>query len=107
MTSEKDSAQQRVLQLHNTLQECQEGETLYTITCSYTCADMYLLCVCVDKRVLDDKLSTAQAQLHQQEELQRRGERDRRALNDKIKELERIVLNTETERKRVEVRGQS
>lgn len=67
---------------------------------------MFIVCVCLDKRVLDDKLSTTQAQMHQQEELQRRGERDRRALNDKIKELERILLNTEAERRRVEVRGQ-
>lgn len=106
MTSEKDSAHQRVLQLHNTLQECQEGETLYTITLARAHRHVFIMCVCLDKRVLDDKLSTAQAQLNQQEELQRRGERDRRALNDKIIELERVLTNTLAERKRVEVRGQ-
>lgn len=54
---------------------------------------------------MDGKLSSAQALLHQQDESLRRGERERRALNERIKELERLSLNAEAERKRVEVRG--
>lgn len=61
--------------------------------------------VCVDKRAVDGKLSSAQALLQQQDESLRRGERERRALNERIKELERLSLNAEAERKRVEVRG--
>lgn len=61
-------------------------------------------CVCADKRAADEKMSSTQALLQQQEESLRRADRDRRALNERIKELERLSLNTETERKRVEVR---
>ncbi len=62
------------------------------------------VCVCVDKRTGAEKLSATQALLTQHEESLRRADRDRRALNERIKELERLSLNTETERKRVEVR---
>lgn len=67
--------------------------------------DCVCVFVCVDKRGVDVKLSSAQALLHEQDESLRRGERERRALNERIKELERLCLSAEAERRRVEVRG--
>lgn len=60
-----------------------------------------------DKRAVDGKLSSAQALLQQQDESLRRGERERRAFNERIKELERLSLTAEAERKRAEVRSRS
>lgn len=66
---------------------------------------LLIVCVCADKRGVDVKLSSAQALLHEQDESLRRGERERRALNERIQELERLCLSAEAERRRVEVRG--
>uniref|UniRef100_A0A673XCW3 Ciliary rootlet coiled-coil, rootletin n=1 Tax=Salmo trutta TaxID=8032 RepID=A0A673XCW3_SALTR len=51
------------------------------------------------KRGVDGRLSSTQAMLQQQEETVRRGERERRSLTDRVKELERALQTAETEKK--------
>uniref|UniRef100_A0A8C7KRB4 Rootletin-like n=1 Tax=Oncorhynchus kisutch TaxID=8019 RepID=A0A8C7KRB4_ONCKI len=50
-------------------------------------------------RGVDGRLSSTQAMLQQQEETARRGERERRTLTDRVKELERALQTVETEKK--------
>uniref|UniRef100_A0A8C7GH56 Ciliary rootlet coiled-coil, rootletin n=1 Tax=Oncorhynchus kisutch TaxID=8019 RepID=A0A8C7GH56_ONCKI len=52
-----------------------------------------------ERRGVDGRLSSTQAMLQQQEETVRRGERERRALTDRVKVLERALQTAETERK--------
>uniref|UniRef100_A0A8B9RJA6 Ciliary rootlet coiled-coil, rootletin n=1 Tax=Astyanax mexicanus TaxID=7994 RepID=A0A8B9RJA6_ASTMX len=54
------------------------------------------VCVCVGKRGVDSRLSSTQAMLQQQEECVRRGERERRALTERVNELERTLQNCVT-----------
>uniref|UniRef100_A0A8C8DBX3 Rootletin-like coiled-coil domain-containing protein n=1 Tax=Oncorhynchus tshawytscha TaxID=74940 RepID=A0A8C8DBX3_ONCTS len=57
------------------------------------------LCFRPGKRGVDGRLSSTQAILQQQEETARRGERERRTLTDRVKELERALQTVETEKK--------
>lgn len=61
------------------------------------------MCFRPGKRGVDGRLSSTQAMLQQQEETVRRGERERRALTDRVKELERALQTAETEKKHTQV----
>lgn len=66
------------------------------------------VCVCVwgaGKRGLDERLTTTQILLQQQEEGVRRGDRERRALSDRVKSLERCLQTSESEKKHAQVRS--
>ena len=52
---------------------------------------------------MDGRLSSAQTLLQQHEEAGRRGERERRALADRAKELERALQALETDKKHMQV----
>lgn len=62
-----------------------------------------LLCVIVGRRGLDERLTTTQILLQQQEETVRRGDRERRALSDRVKDLERALQASEVDRKHTQV----
>lgn len=55
------------------------------------------------KRGLDERLTTTQILLQQQEEAVRRGDRERRALSDRVKELERSLQSSEADKKHTQV----
>ena len=61
------------------------------------------MCVIVAKRGLDERLTATQILLQQQEELVRRGDRERRALTDRVKDLERALQASETDKKHTQV----
>lgn len=61
------------------------------------------MCVTVGKRGVDERLSTTQILLQQQEEAVRRGDRERRALTDRVKDLERALQATEMDKKHTQV----
>lgn len=61
------------------------------------------MCVTVGKRGLDERLTTTQILLQQQEEAVRRGDRERRALTDKAKDLERALQASEMDKKHTQV----
>uniref|UniRef100_A0A3P9BZZ5 Ciliary rootlet coiled-coil, rootletin n=1 Tax=Maylandia zebra TaxID=106582 RepID=A0A3P9BZZ5_9CICH len=54
------------------------------------------------KRGLDERLTTTQILLQQQEEAVRRGDRERRALSDRVKDLERALQASETDKKHIQ-----
>lgn len=58
----------------------------------------------VGKRGLDERLTTTQILLQQREEVVRRGDRERRALTDRVKELERALQASEMDKKHTQVR---
>lgn len=60
--------------------------------------------VAAGKRGLDERLTTTQILLQQQEEAVRRGDRERRALTDRVKDLERALQASEMDRKHTQVR---
>lgn len=60
-------------------------------------------CVTVVKRGLDERLTTTQIMLQQQEEAVRRGDRERRALTDRVKDLERALHTSEMDKKHTQV----
>ncbi len=62
------------------------------------------MCVTVGRRGLDERLTTAQILLQQQEEVVRRGDRERRALTDRVKDLERTLQASEMDKKHTQVR---
>jgi len=68
-----------------------------------SCRLVMLLCVFSGKRGLDERLSTTQILLQQQEEAVRRGDRERRALVDRVKDLERSLQASETDKKHTQV----
>lgn len=55
------------------------------------------------KQGLDERLTTTQLLLQQQEEAARRGERERRALSDRVKDLERALHALEVDKKHTQV----
>lgn len=55
------------------------------------------------KRGLDERLTTTQILLQQQEEAVRRGDRERRALSDRVKDLERALQASEQDKKHTQV----
>lgn len=55
------------------------------------------------KRGLDERLTTTQILLQQQEEVVRRGDRERRALTDRVKDLERALQASEMDKKHTQV----
>lgn len=55
------------------------------------------------KRGLEERLSTTQILLQQQKEVVRRAERDRRAATDRLKDLERALHVSETDKKHMQV----
>lgn len=55
------------------------------------------------RRGLEERLSTTQILLQQQEEMVRRGERERRSLTDKVKDLERALQTCEADKKNTQV----
>lgn len=57
----------------------------------------------VGKRGLDERLTTTQILLQQQEEAVRRGDRERRALTDRVKDLERALQASEMDKKHTQV----
>lgn len=57
----------------------------------------------VGQRGLDERLTTTQILLQQQEEAVRRGDRERRALTDRVKDLERALQASEMDRKHTQV----
>lgn len=57
------------------------------------------VCVNVGKRGLDERLTTTQIFLQQQEEAVRRGDRERRALTDRVKDLERALQASDMDKK--------
>lgn len=62
-----------------------------------------LTCVTVGKRGLDERLTATQILLQQQEEVARRGDRERRALADRAKDLERALQASEMDKKHTQV----
>lgn len=64
------------------------------------------MCVIVGKRGLDERLTTTQILLQQQEEAVRRGDRERRALTDRVKDLERALQASEMDKKHTQVHTQ-
>lgn len=60
-------------------------------------------CLIIGKRGLDERLTTTQILLQQQEEAVRRGDRERRALSDRVKDLERALQASETDKKHIQV----
>lgn len=61
------------------------------------------MCVTVGKRGLDERLTTTQILLQQQEEAVRRGDRERRVLTDRVKDLERALQASEMDKKHTQV----
>ena len=61
------------------------------------------MCVTVGKRGLDERLTTTQIFLQQQEEAVRRGDRERRALTDRVKDLERALQASDMDKKHTQV----
>lgn len=61
-------------------------------------------CAGAGKRGLDERLTTTQILLQQQEEAVRRGDREKRALADRVKDLERSLQTSETDKKHTQVR---
>lgn len=61
------------------------------------------MCVTVGRRGLDERLTTAQILLQQQEEAVRRGDRERRALTDRVKDLERALQASDMDKKHTQV----
>lgn len=61
------------------------------------------VCVNLGKRAVDERLSSTQIVLQQQEETMRRADRERRALTDRVKDLERALQASEAERKHIQV----
>ena len=61
------------------------------------------MCVAIGRRGLDERLTTTQMLLQQQEETVRRGDRERRALSDRVKDLERMLQASETDKKHTQV----
>lgn len=59
----------------------------------------------VGKRGLDERLTTTQILLQQQEEVVRRGDRERRALTDRVRDLERALQASEADKKHTQVRA--
>lgn len=57
----------------------------------------------VGKRGLDERLTTTQILLQQQEEAVRRGDRERRALTDRVKVLERALHASDLDKKHTQV----
>lgn len=55
------------------------------------------------KRGLDERLTTTQMLLQQQEEAVRRGDRERRGLADRVKDLERTLQASEMDKKHMQV----
>lgn len=55
------------------------------------------------KRGLDERLTTTQVLLQQQEDAVRRGDRERRALSERVKELERLLQASETDKRHTQV----
>lgn len=121
LKGERDLAQSRVSQLQNTVQEYQEGKTLFfylilnqktktstSISCQIVFSlleilNVCLTCVIVAKRALDEHLMATQILLQQQEEMVRRGDRERRALTDRVKDLDRSLQASETDKKHTQV----
>lgn len=52
---------------------------------------------------MDERLTTTHTLLQQQEEMVRRGDRERRALSDRVKDLERTLQTSEMDRKHTQV----
>lgn len=63
--------------------------------------------MCAGKQALEQRLTTTQLLLQQQEEAARRGERERRSLSDKVKELERALHGLEVDKKHAQVHAHS
>ncbi len=61
------------------------------------------MCETLGKRGLDDRLTTTQILLQQQEETVKRGDRERRALTDRVKDLERALQASEMDKKHTQV----
>ena len=61
------------------------------------------MCVTTGKRGLDERLTTTQMLLQQQEEVARRGDRERRVLADRMKDLERMLQASEMDKKHMQV----
>lgn len=61
------------------------------------------MCVFAGKRGVDERLTTTQVLLQQQEEVVRRGDRERRALSDRVNDLERALQTSEMDRKHTQV----
>lgn len=59
--------------------------------------------VAAGQRGLEERLSTTQILLQQQKETVRRAERDRRAATDQLKDLERALHVSETDKKHLQV----
>lgn len=57
----------------------------------------------VGKHGLEERLTTTQILLQQQEEAVRRGERERRAVTDRVKDLERTLQASEMDKKHTQV----
>lgn len=57
----------------------------------------------VGKRGLDERLTTTQILLQQQEEAVRRGDRERRTLTDRVKDLERVLHASDLDKKHTQV----
>lgn len=55
------------------------------------------------KQGQDERLTTTQLLLQQQEEAARRGDRERRALGDRVKDLERALHAVEMDKKHTQV----
>lgn len=64
---------------------------------------MCFTCASAGKRGLEERLSTTQILLQQQEEAVRRADRDRRAVTDRLKDLERALQVSETDKKHMQV----
>lgn len=104
---ERDCARSRLVQLQNSLQELQEGGCrLCTAIASQKEKGAGLDCVFMSvavKHGLDERLTTTQLLLQQQEEAVRRGDRERRGLSDRVKDLERALHAVEMDKKHTQV----
>lgn len=65
--------------------------------------DVLFAHVAAGQRGLEERLSTTQVLLQQQKEAVRRAERDRRAATDQLKDLERALHVSETDKKHLQV----
>lgn len=64
---------------------------------------MCVSCVITGRLGLDQRLTTTQILLQQQEETTRRGDRERRVLSDRLKDLERALQASEADKKHTQV----
>lgn len=75
----------------------------YCILCSCVSMCVLMCVVFLGKRGVDERLTTTQMLLQQQEEVARRADRERRALTDRVKDLERALQASDTDRKHTQV----